>query len=131
MLDTIDVTQRATLVRLPEDDLCALRQLVHATQVSQSSYLREAIGDLLSRNRSLADLHERISEARAAYEAALSDGTTEARHLIQEAGERLPLEDTQTTPEVDEYIDALEHILNLFMQRGEITPAVLKKVTIS
>jgi Arc/MetJ-type ribon-helix-helix transcriptional regulator len=49
MLDTIDVTQRATLVRLPEDDLCALRRLVNATRVSQSSYLREAIGDLLQK----------------------------------------------------------------------------------
>jgi DNA-binding transcriptional regulator GbsR (MarR family) len=30
-----------------------------------------------------------------------------------------------------EYLDAMEHILNLFLQRGEITPAVLKKVTIT
>lgn len=49
MRDTVDVAQRATLIRLPEDDLRALRRLARATRVSQSSYLREAIGDLLDK----------------------------------------------------------------------------------
>jgi len=46
---SIEVSQRATLVRLPEPQLRALRRLVHLTRVSQSSYLREAIGDLLTK----------------------------------------------------------------------------------
>ena len=47
--DTIDVTQRATLLRLPEPDLNALRLLAQRTRISQSHYLREAIGDLLEK----------------------------------------------------------------------------------
>jgi hypothetical protein len=47
--DTIDVTRRATLLRLPETDLLALRQLAQRTRISQSHYLREAIGDLLDK----------------------------------------------------------------------------------
>jgi len=47
--DTIDVTSRATLLRLPEPDLLALRQLAQRTRVSQSHYLREAVGDLLEK----------------------------------------------------------------------------------
>lgn len=49
MRDTIEVSQRPTLLRLPEDDLLALRRLCQLTRVSQSSYLREAIHDVLDK----------------------------------------------------------------------------------
>ena len=49
MRDTIEVEQRATLLRIPEPDLLAVRRLAACTRVSQSSYLREAIGDLLDK----------------------------------------------------------------------------------
>ncbi len=49
MRDSIEVSQRATLLRLPEEDLATLRRLVLQTRVSQSDYLREAIDDLLEK----------------------------------------------------------------------------------
>ena len=33
--------------------------------------------------------------------------------------------------EINEYIESVEHILNLLLKQGEITPAVVKKITIS
>ncbi|UCD30925.1 MAG: hypothetical protein JSW04_00495 [Desulfobacterales bacterium] len=33
--------------------------------------------------------------------------------------------------EINEYIESAEHILNLFLRQGEISPAVVKKITIS
>lgn len=33
--------------------------------------------------------------------------------------------------EIDEYIESAEYILNLFLKQGEISPAVVKKITIS
>jgi DNA-binding transcriptional regulator GbsR (MarR family) len=33
--------------------------------------------------------------------------------------------------EINEYIESAEHILNLLLKQGEITPAVVKKITIS
>ena len=33
--------------------------------------------------------------------------------------------------EIDEYIESMEHLLNLFLKQGEISPAVVKKVHIS
>ncbi|MBN2361057.1 MAG: ribbon-helix-helix domain-containing protein [Deltaproteobacteria bacterium] len=49
MRDTVEVTRRATLLRLPEPDLMSLRALAQRTRISQSHYLREAIGDLLEK----------------------------------------------------------------------------------
>lgn len=37
----------------------------------------------------------------------------------------------QRFSEINEYIDSAEYILNLFLKQGEISPAVIKKVTIS
>ncbi len=33
--------------------------------------------------------------------------------------------------EIDEYIESAEHLLKLFLKQGEISPAVVKKITIS
>lgn len=33
--------------------------------------------------------------------------------------------------EVDEYIESMEYLLNLFLKQGEISPSVVKKITIS
>ena len=37
----------------------------------------------------------------------------------------------QKFSEINEYIESAEHILNLFLKQGEISPAVVKKITIS
>lgn len=37
----------------------------------------------------------------------------------------------QRFSEINEYIESAEHILNLLLKQGEITPAVVKKITIS
>ncbi len=37
----------------------------------------------------------------------------------------------QRFSEIDEYIDSVEYLLNLFLKQGDITPAVVKKITIS
>ena len=37
----------------------------------------------------------------------------------------------QRFSEINEYIDSAEYILNLFLKQGEISPAVVKKITIS
>ena len=37
----------------------------------------------------------------------------------------------QRFSEINEYIESAEHILNLLLRQGEITPAVVKKITIS
>jgi len=37
----------------------------------------------------------------------------------------------QRFSEINEYIESAEHILNLFLKQGEISPAVVKKITIS
>lgn len=37
----------------------------------------------------------------------------------------------QRFSEIKEYIESAEHILNLLLKQGEITPAVVKKITIS
>lgn len=49
MRDTVEVSQRPTLLRLPEPELLALRRLAAQTRVSQSSYLREALSDLIDK----------------------------------------------------------------------------------
>ncbi len=33
--------------------------------------------------------------------------------------------------EIDEYIESMEHLLNLFLKQGEVSPTVIKKITIS
>jgi DNA-binding transcriptional regulator GbsR (MarR family) len=37
----------------------------------------------------------------------------------------------QRLSEITDYIESAEHLLNLFLKQGEITPAVVKKITIS
>jgi DNA-binding transcriptional regulator GbsR (MarR family) len=37
----------------------------------------------------------------------------------------------QRFSEINEYIESAEHILNLLLKQGDITPAVVKKITIS
>ena len=37
----------------------------------------------------------------------------------------------QRFSEINEYIESAEHVLNLLLKQGEITPAVVKKITIS
>jgi DNA-binding transcriptional regulator GbsR (MarR family) len=37
----------------------------------------------------------------------------------------------QRFSEINEYIESVEHILNLLLKQGEISPAVVKKITIS
>ncbi|MEJ2656136.1 MAG: hypothetical protein P8012_02940 [Desulfobacterales bacterium] len=37
----------------------------------------------------------------------------------------------QRFSEINEYIESAEHILNLLLKQGQITPAVVKKITIS
>jgi DNA-binding transcriptional regulator GbsR (MarR family) len=37
----------------------------------------------------------------------------------------------QKFSEINEYIESAEYILNLFLKQGEITPTVVKKITIS
>jgi len=37
----------------------------------------------------------------------------------------------QRFSEIDEYIESAEYLLNLFLKQGEISPAVVKKITIS
>jgi DNA-binding transcriptional regulator GbsR (MarR family) len=37
----------------------------------------------------------------------------------------------QRFSEINEYIESAEHILNLLLKQGEITPSVVKKITIS
>jgi len=68
---------------------------------------RQAVADLLARNRSLEELLERISEARASHEAALLDGITQARRLVIEAGGMLPLEEANTTEAIDVFVEEL------------------------
>jgi small-conductance mechanosensitive channel len=78
---------------------------------------REAIADLLSGNRALEELHERIAEARTAYEAVLLDGAAEARRLMQEGG-GLPLAEAETTEDVDAFVEALR--VRAFRAAGRI-----------
>lgn len=37
----------------------------------------------------------------------------------------------QRFSEINEYIESAEHVLNLLLEQGEITPAVVKKITIT
>lgn len=90
---------------------------------------RQALADLLARSRSLEELLERISEARAAHEAVLLDGVTEVRRLILEAGNRLPMDEAETTAEVDEFIEALQVRAVLASTRGSAAEADLTAAT--
>ena len=47
MRETVEVRQRATLVRVPRDDYQALKRLCSTTRISQSTFNREALADLL------------------------------------------------------------------------------------
>jgi DNA-binding transcriptional regulator GbsR (MarR family) len=74
-------------------------------------------------------LKDELTECRTLVSRSLEDlGSVEVETPEDEKEVRL-LKDTFS--EALEYIDAWEHILNLFLERGEITPAVLKKVKIT
>lgn len=53
----------------------------------------------------------------------VSSGTEEENEEISFLGQRFS--------ELNEYIESAEYLLNLFLKQGEITPTVVKKITIS